>query len=77
MAYEVLVAAQSRLLAPALAGSAPTTISLPALAPGQAMETRHVSIEERPPIGRRTSGQASPIAEARRDRSLSSAARAS
>jgi glucosyl-3-phosphoglycerate synthase len=70
MAYEVLVAAQARLLDPALADSAAATISLPALAQGQAMETRRVSIDERPPIGRRTGGQASPIVEAWRDRNL-------
>jgi glycosyltransferase involved in cell wall biosynthesis len=68
MAYEVLVAAQARLLDPAFADSAANTISLPALAHGEAMETRHVSIEERPPIGRRTSGQPSPLAEALRER---------
>ena len=49
MAYEVLYAAQARLLGDAFAADhASTTMQLPPLAADGPMETRRVNIEERP-----------------------------
>jgi glucosyl-3-phosphoglycerate synthase len=57
MAYEVLVAAQSRFLAAGFADShAAASIALPPLERGAAMEARRVTIEERPPLRRRQDG---------------------
>jgi glucosyl-3-phosphoglycerate synthase len=51
MAYAVLVAAQTRFLGREFAdASAGGSIALPPLACGQAMETRRVALEERPPL---------------------------
>jgi glucosyl-3-phosphoglycerate synthase len=51
MAYAVLVAAQTRFLGSEFADAyACGSISLPALDGGRAMETRQVTVEERPPL---------------------------
>jgi glycosyltransferase involved in cell wall biosynthesis len=58
MAYEVLVAAQSRLLGEAFAEAhASPSLLRPPLGRGGPMESRRVEIDERPPIGCRCPGE--------------------
>ncbi len=61
MSYEVLVAAQRRLLGEVFAEAhAGPSLLLPPLQPGDPMESRRVAIEERPAIGARAQAGGSP-----------------